>query len=143
MGFKYFSTEYAIEVHDNIIKESGGLYGIRDRGLIESTLIHLQNDFYYPCIEDKLTHLLYSINKNHCFNDGNERASLALSVYFLLINGLEVLIDKFIIEMENFVVDVANNLIDKNLLFQIIESLLYEDEYSEALKLEIIHAKLS
>ncbi|WMJ71634.1 hypothetical protein RCC89_00385 [Cytophagaceae bacterium ABcell3] len=60
--FQYFSVECAIEVHDNIIKESGGFLGIRDKGLIESTLDHLQNDFYYPEIEHKLTHLLYSIN---------------------------------------------------------------------------------
>lgn len=139
--FLYFTVEYAIEVHDNIVKESGGFFGIRDKGLLESSLEHIQNDFYYPNIEHKLTHLLYSINKNHCFNDGNKRASLALSVYFLSINGLDILIDKFIIEMENIVVDVADNRIEKDLLFEIIESLLYEEEYSEELKLKLINAK--
>ncbi len=140
-SFLYFTAEYAIQVHDNIIKKSGGFLGIRDRGLLESSLEHLQNDFYYPNIEHKLTHLLYSINKNHCFNDGNKRASLALSVYFLSINGLDILIEKFIFEMENIVVDVADNRIDKDLLFEIIESLLYEEEYTEELKLKIINAK--
>jgi len=140
-GYLYFTVEAAIEVHDNIVKKSGGFLGIRDRGLLESSLEHLQNDFYYPDIEHKLTHLLYSINKNHCFNDGNKRASLALSVYFLSINGLDILIEKFIFEMENIVVDVADNRIDKDLLFEIIESLLYEDEYSEELKIKLINAK--
>jgi death on curing protein len=139
--FLYFSAEYAIEVHDNIIRVSGGLLGIRDRGLLESSLEHIKNDFYYPSLEDKLTHLLYSINKNHCFNDGNKRASLALSAYFLLINGLGILIKKFIIEMENIVVDVADNKIDKDLLFEIIESLLYEEDYSEGLKIKLMNAK--
>lgn len=139
--FLYFTPEYAIEVHDNIVKESGGFFGIRDRGLIESSLEHIKNDIYYPNIEDKLTHLLYSINKNHCFNDGNKRASLALSMYFLLINGLDILIEKFIIEMENIVVDVADNKIDKELLFEVIESILYEEEYSEELKIKLINAK--
>ncbi|MGC4127974.1 MAG: type II toxin-antitoxin system death-on-curing family toxin [Bergeyella sp.] len=137
----YFTVEYAIKVHDNIIEESGGFLGIRDKGLLESSLEHIQNDFYYPEFEHKLTHLLYSINKNHCFNDGNKRASLALSVYFLSINGLDILVNKFIIEMENIVVDVAENRIDKDLLSEIIESLLYEDDYSEELKLKIIYAK--
>lgn len=141
--FRYFTADYAIEVHDNIIRESGGLMGIKDRGLIESTLYHMENELYYPGIEDKLTHLLYSFNKNHCFNDGNKRASLALSVYFLAINDLEALINKFIIEMENIVVDVAENKIDKDLLFEIISSLIYEDDYSEELKLKIIHAKIA
>jgi len=139
--FLYFTIEFAIQVHDSIVKESGGLFGIRDIGLLDSSLEHIKNDFYYPKIEHKLTHLLYSINKNHCFNDGNKRASLALSVYFLSINGLDILIYKFIIEMENIVVDVADNKIDKDLLFEIIESLLYEEEYSEELKIKIINAK--
>jgi death-on-curing protein len=141
--FQYFTAHYAIAVHDNIIRESGGMFGIRDFGLIESTLEHIQNECYYPDIEHKLTHLLFSFNKNHCFNDGNKRASLALSVYFLSINGLDILIEKFIIEMENIVVDVADNRIDKDLLFEIITSLLYEDDYSEELKLKIIDAKSS
>lgn len=143
ISFKYFTAAYAIEVHDSIIRESGGLMGIKDSGQIESTLYHVQNEIFYPDIEHKLTHLLFSFNKNHCFNDGNKRSSLALSAYFLVINGLDVLIDKFIIEMENIVVDVADNRIDKDLLFVIITSILYEDDYSEGLKLKIIEAKQS
>lgn len=141
IDFQYFTVEYAIEVHDNIVRESGGFFGVRDRGLIESTIEHMKNDFYYPEIEDKLTHLFYSINKNHCFNDGNKRASLALSVYFLYLNGLEVLAEKFILTMENIVVDVADNRIDRDLLFEIIQSILYEEDFSEGLKIKIIHAK--
>lgn len=141
IDFQYFTVEYAIEVHDNIVRESGGFFGVRDRGLIESTIEHMKNDFYYPEIEDKLTHLFYSINKNHCFNDGNKRASLALSVYFLYLNGLEVLAEKFILTMENIVVDVADNRIDRDLLLEIIQSILYEEDFSEELKIKIIHAK--
>ena len=142
MEFRYFTVEYAIEVHDGIIRESGGLMGIRDRGLIDSSLEHVQNDFYYPELEDKLTHILYSFNKNHCFNDGNKRASIALSTYFLTINNLASLVAKFILEMENIVVDVADNIVDRDLLHELITSLIYEDEFSEELKLKLIYAKL-
>lgn len=141
MNFQYFTVDFAIEVHDNIIRESGGLMGIRDAGLIESTLEHVQYDLYYPELEDKLTHLLYSFNKNHCFNDGNKRASIALSAYFLTINNLKGLVAKFIVEMENVVVDVADNVVDRDLLLEIIVSLIYEDDYSEELKMKIINAK--
>ena len=48
------------------------------------------------------------------------------------------MIPKFIIEMENIAVYVADNRIDKDLLFEIITSLIYEDDYSEELKLKII-----
>lgn len=42
--------------------------------------------------------------------------------------------------MENVAVAVADNIIDKELLGEIIISLLSEDEYGEELKLKIISA---
>ena len=42
--------------------------------------------------------------------------------------------------MENIAVHVADNRIDKNLLYEIVQSLIFEDDYSEVLKLKIIHA---
>jgi death-on-curing protein len=39
--------------------------------------------------------------------------------------------------MENIAVWVADNVINKELLHQIISSFIYEDEYSEELKLTI------
>ncbi len=143
MAFRYFTVEFTIEVHDNIIRESGGFMGIRDGGLIDSTLDHVQNDFYYPELEDKVTHLIFSFNKNHCFNDGNKRSSIAVAAYFLTINNLQGLVSKFILEMENIVVDVADNIIDRDLLKEIVTSILYEYDYSEELKMKIIQAKMN
>lgn len=57
--FNYFSTEYAIFVHDQIIINSGGILGIINNGLLESSIEHIKNDLYYPNIEDKLTHLFF------------------------------------------------------------------------------------
>ena len=141
MRFQYFTVKFSIEVHDNIIRQSGGCLGIRNTGLIDSTLDHVKNDSYYPELEDKITHLVFSFNKNHCFNDGNKRASIALSAYFLTINDLEDLVNKFIFKMENIAIDVAENVINRDLLFEIVTSILYENDYSEELKLKIIHAK--
>ena len=45
--------------------------------------------------------------------------------------------------MENTVVDVADNVIDRDLLFEIVYSLLYETDYSEELKMKIIYAKMN
>lgn len=141
MAFAYFDTAHAINVHDVIINKSGGALGILNIGLLESVLAHVQNDLYYPELEHKLTHLLYSINKNHSFQDGNKRASIFLSAYFLEINNCSFRVDRFIFEMENIAVDVADNRIDKDLLFEIVNSIIYEDDYSEELKLKIIYAK--
>ena len=46
IDFQYFTAPYAIEVHDNIIRESGGFMGIKDEGLIDSILFHMQNIVY-------------------------------------------------------------------------------------------------
>lgn len=143
MEFVYFDIVHAIHVHDEIIDKSGGLQGILNLGILESALEHIQNDVYYPNLEYKLTHLFFSINKNHSFQDGNKRSSIALSAYFLEVNNCGFVVDRFIKEMENLAVDVANNLIDKDLLFEIINSLIYEEDYTENLKLKIIDAKTS
>ncbi|EDR0183930.1 type II toxin-antitoxin system death-on-curing family toxin [Vibrio cholerae] len=138
----YFDVTHAVRTHDWIIEKSGGLKGTKDIGQLESPLEHIQNDWYYPEIEDKLTHLVFSINKNHAFNDGNKRSSLALGAYFLELNGFDYIVKHFVREMENIAVWVADNVIDKELLHKIISSILYDDEYSIALKLEIYEAVL-
>lgn len=140
ISFFYFDVTHAINVHDWIIENSGGLTGTKDIGQLESPLQHIQNDWYYPEIEDKLTHLVFSINKNHAFNDGNKRSSLALGAYFLELNGFDYVVQRFVKEMENIAVWVADNVIDKALLHQIISSVLYEDDYSESVKLAIVEA---
>jgi death on curing protein len=140
MQFVYFTTDYAVKTHDRIIEISGGANGILNIGILDSVLEHIQNDLYYCEIEDKLTHLVYSVNKGHAFQDGNKRSSIALGAFFLELNGLDSMVSKFIVEMENIAVHIADNRINKELLSEIIQSLIYEDEYSEEIKLKIIHA---
>lgn len=139
----YFDANHAIGIHDWIIEQSGGLAGVYPDGFgkIESTLEHIQNDTYYPSFEDKLTHLVYSINKSHAFCDGNKRSSLALGAYFLELNGYDYCLKKFMFEMENIVVWLAKGKISKELLYKLISSIInYEDEYNEDLKYELICA---
>ena len=119
---------------------SGGYGGIKDLGNIEIPLHHIQHDLYYPYIEDKLTHLVFCFNKFHAFNDGNKRTSIALGAFFLQTNGLGNIVTKFIREMENIAVAVADNIISKELLHNIITSLIYDDDYDEILKLKIFDA---
>lgn len=136
----YFDIEHAVEVHDWIIDHSGGLSGVKDLGPLESVLDHIQNDMYYPTFEEKLNHLVFAINKFHAFNDGNKRSSLVLGAYFLELNGYDYCVKKFMHEMENTVVWLANNDISKELLLKLITSLIMDDEYPEDLKLELFEA---
>jgi death-on-curing protein len=140
MKLIYFEINYAVKVHDDVLEKSGGMSGTLDLGRLDSVLTHIQNDDYYPTFEEKLTHLVFAVNKGHCFADGNKRTSIALGAFFLEVNGLDVFVSKFIIEMENITVYVAENRIDKELLGEIIYSLVNENEFNEELKLKIIHA---
>ncbi len=136
----YFDGKHAVEVHDWIIDNTGGFAGTKDLGALESVLEHIQNDLYYPRFEDKLNHLVFAINKFHAFNDGNKRSSLTLGVYFLELNGYDYCVQKFVLEMENIVVWLADNKITKELLLKLITSLIMDDEYPEELKLELLDA---
>jgi len=138
--FNYFDISHAVKAHDFILEKSGGNPGIIDLGRIESVFENIQNDWYYPEFEDKLTHLVFSVNKFHAFSDGNKRTSIALGAYFMEINGIEYCVDKFIIEMENISIHVADNKINKDLLREIVVSILTEDDFNEELKLKIIDA---
>lgn len=134
----YLTMEDIERIYQTVIHVSGGgSSGILDKGRIEGTLEQIKNDDYYPDIEDKLTHLFYSLNKNHCFTDGNKRISLAASIAFLNYNGYLFILHRFINEMENYAIHVASGAISKALLHKIITSIIYEDDYSEELKLEI------
>ena len=141
MSYLYFDKEHAIKEHDYIIAHSGGFSGIKNEGYLEATLEFVQNDIYYPTIEEKACYLLYALNKNHAFNDGNKRTSVALTAYFFELNGLDFIVGKFFRGIENIVVDVADNIIDRDLLFEIVTSFIYDEDFSDELKLKIINAK--
>jgi len=140
MALQYFDVVHARINHTFIINESGGVHGERDIDLLSSILEHIQNDLYYPDIECKLTHLVFSVNKSHAFTDGNKRTSIALGAYFLEINGLDFCVSRFIIEMENVAVHVADNRIDKDLLQEIVTSIINEPQFSEELQIKILDA---
>lgn len=136
----YFDPQHAISQHDWIIENSGGLSGIKDAGQISSVLEHIQNDLFYPTFEEKLNHLVFAINKFHAFNDGNKRSSLVLGAYFLELNGYDYCVKKFVLEMENIVVWLAEGKVSKELLLKLITSLIMDDDYPETLKIELIDA---
>jgi death on curing protein len=142
MPLTYLTIEQAVEVHSKTVEVSGGgtLEAI-ELGKLESVLQNIQNDDYYPTIEDKLTHLFFSTNKFHCFADGNKRIAITLCAQMLLFNGYLYCVSRFLRDMENISRHVAAGLIDKELLHEIITAFLAEEmDNDEVLKLKIFHA---
>lgn len=69
-------------------------------------------------------HLVHSIIMFRMFNDGNKRTSITLGAHFLNINYYVYCTDSFLKFMEDIVVQVANNQIDKQELKQIITEII-------------------
>lgn len=138
-GIEYLSLEEIINLHDATLYASGGLHGIREEGLLSSIITSIQNDDYYPTIILKLAHLIFSINKFHCFADGNKRSSISAGQSFLILNGwTEEYCLLFPIFMEEVVLWIAENLIDKNDLEILLSFYLSDSEdYCESNILDI------
>ena len=142
MKIIYFSgIEEVIQIHHKTVEVSGGgSLEIINLNPLEAALDHIQNDDYYPDFIDKLSHLFFSANKSHCFLDGNKRIAITLGSMFLLKNGFLDAAQRFLYKMEMISYQLAAGRISKELLKDIIFSVVYEDDYSEELKLKLIEA---
>jgi len=138
----YIPYNQALEVHRKTVEKSGGgSYDTINIGYLSSALELIQNDLYYSNFEEKLTHLIWSINKNHAFSDGNKRLSITLGLQFLSLNGYLYCIQRFLFEMENISYHLAAGSISKELLQEIIHSFIEnEDDFNEELKFKLMIA---
>lgn len=82
----YLSIEDILNLHSRTIEIHGGANGVRDLGLIQSSLYRCQSGYYETLCEQAAV-LMQSFRLNHCFIDGNKRVALLSSVTFLKLNG--------------------------------------------------------
>lgn len=141
MSVVYLDIAQAIEIHEKTVNISGGgALAPLEIGKLESVLINIQNDDYYPTFVDKLTHLFFCTCNFHCFLDGNKRLAIVLCTQMLLFNGYLYCANCFLREMENISYHVAAGKINKDLLREIIEACLNGEMEAESLKIKIIDA---
>jgi len=77
-------------MHAELIAEHGGRAGLRDAGLLSSTLARSRNRCAYgtsPSLFDLAAMYGVAIVRNHPFVDGNKRVALMVMYVFLEING--------------------------------------------------------
>ncbi len=79
-------------IHSRQLAEHGGASGVRDQGLLESTLLAPKNRWHYEksSIEELAACYAYHLAKNHPFVDGNKRTAYVCMRLFLKLNGLDV-----------------------------------------------------
>ncbi len=94
MKFRYLSLEHVLSIHDLMIREFGGSHGLRDSGLLESSIGQPRQSFggidLYPTLFEKAAMYAYSISENQPFIDGNKRTAASVAAIFLELNGFEI-----------------------------------------------------
>jgi death-on-curing protein len=106
---KYLSPEQVLFIHSRIIDTTGGSHGIRDIGLLQSSVSRPKATFdgkdLYPDVFRKAAALMESLARDHPFIDGNKRTAITSTAIFLGMNGYRLETTQK--ELERFTLSVA------------------------------------
>lgn len=89
---RFLSVEQVVTLNKRLIREFGGIYGIRDVAGLEAAVARPQSGYDEDIIEEAAG-LFESLSQNHPFLDGNKRTAIAATAIFLLMNGFEMQIE--------------------------------------------------
>ncbi len=110
---RYLTLGEVLELHQRVIKQSGGAVGIRDVNALEAALAQPRMTFggeeLYPTLVEKAAVLGFSLIQNHPFVDGNKRTGHAAMETFLVLNGLEI--DATVAEQEQIILQIASGML--------------------------------
>jgi death-on-curing protein len=95
-------------IHNDQVREHGGLPGLRDENALESALARPRHKWAYSRRHDPASLAAaygYSIVRNHPYVDGNKRVGFLAIVTFLGINGFDFIATDA--EVLNTIVELA------------------------------------
>jgi death-on-curing protein len=92
---EFLEPDVVLFVHDQALREYGGVPGLKDEGLLHSALGRPVNKLAYAepgslDLFDLAAAYSYGLASNHAFNDANKRTAWACCVLFLKVNGVEL-----------------------------------------------------
>jgi death-on-curing protein len=94
----FLGLDEVIAIHADQLERYGGLAGIRDIELLKSAIAmpraSFGGDYAHTDIFEMAAAYLFHIVRNHPFADGNKRTGAVSAIVFLLMNGIELLIDE-------------------------------------------------
>jgi death on curing protein len=112
---RYLTLSEVLEVHRQVMAQSGGAEGLMHLPALESALAQPQMTFggedLSPTLVDKAAALGYALIQNHPFLDGNKRTGHAAMEVFLVLNGYEIC--AAVDEQEHVILQVAASEIDR------------------------------
>lgn len=107
----YISADDIVTIHDAVINEIGGSFGIREPGLLMSIAEKPKANFngqeLYPDIFVKAAALYEGLCNYHVFVDGNKRTAVIAMYRFLIINGYMLLANNKAVE--EYTLYIVNN----------------------------------
>ena len=90
----WITRPLAIAIHERQLAEHGGGTGVRDEGLLDSTLARPQQLHAYgeppPDLAALAASLAHGLARNHVFVDGNKRTAHVCYRVFLALNDAEL-----------------------------------------------------
>jgi death-on-curing protein len=90
----FLTLDEVLSLHAEQIRLFGGSSGIRDLGLLESTMGSVEATYAGALLHETVFAMaaayLHGICRNHPFLDGNKRTAVAAALTFLEMNAVEV-----------------------------------------------------
>jgi death-on-curing protein len=95
---EFLEPDVVLFLHDQALREYGGVHGVKDEGLLQSALGRPVNKLGYAKpgaldLFDLAAAYAYGIASNHAFNDANKRTAWSCCVLFLKVNGVQLPVD--------------------------------------------------
>ncbi|MGZ8379968.1 MAG: type II toxin-antitoxin system death-on-curing family toxin [Nitrospira sp.] len=111
----FLTLEEVLEIHRDEIERHGGTPGVRDNGLLESSVAAPQSGFgghyLHGDVYEMAAAYVFHLAQNHPFLDGNKRVGAATALVFLAMNGIETkMTNQALVDM---VLAVAKGKMDK------------------------------
>jgi death on curing protein len=112
---EFLEVSDVLKIHNQQIEAFGGIFGIRDNGLLESAVATPQATFGGEYLHIDLFEMAaayaFHISENQPFLDGNKRTALTSALVFLDINGY-LIIDAEM-KLYDALIAIANKQMDK------------------------------
>jgi death-on-curing protein len=110
MNTRMLSAENVLCIHDHMIAQYGGLYGVRDEDLFlflcDAPYQQFGGQDLYESVFDKAAKYLEGFARHQVFFDGNKRTAAAVALVFLHIHGITLNYPEEV--FANFVLEIAN-----------------------------------
>ncbi len=122
MDIVFLTIDEVYRIHEALMRKDGGGAGVKDRGLIESALMNVEQTFggqyLYANLPEMAGALWFGLVMNHGFIDGNKRVGLACASVFLRKNGHYLNLSQ--LEVERITLLIASSQLTRDEVIKIV-----------------------